>query len=327
MALKWFLLAILMAFDALFLAAVIAKYRESARASRWIPATGTIKSSSAQARRVARTSASGRAAIKDSELRNFAVIRYEFRANGRTVSGTRIGIADDLGNYQVAEKLKRYPVGAAVTVFHDRERPESCVLERDMPARGLEIAILGGALVAVCGVIFVLVSGGFVSGLSRLVPHADQAPAAMFVAVLGLFVSWFGVGLYRRGAATHAWPSTTGTIASSAAEGVAIRFSFNTFRDNSVGRVFRQRTVYTYCVAGVTYRSDTTSFGAQSYASFRLLAERGAARFQPGQPVEVFYNPAIPEQAVLTRGAPGQSLVWLVALGLFGLAARLAGLA
>jgi len=326
MPLKWFLLAILLAFDGLFLAAVIAKYRETRRARLWIATPGTIKASASQARRVKRASGSGRPVIEDSEIRNFAAVRYEFRANGRTFSGSRISLADDLGNHQVAEKLRRYPVGASVTVFHDRDRPDACVLERDMPGRAFEVAILAGVLVGVCGVLFALVSGGVVSGPGRLAPKGDHAPEALFAAALGLCAAWIGFALHRRGAATRAWPATTGEIMSSAVEGVRIRFTFNPFRYFGAGRVFRPRTIYTYRVAGVAYESDRTSFGAQSYASFRLLAERGAARFEPGQPVAVFYDPARPEQAVLIRGAPGLFVVWLAAAGLFAIAAGLAGL-
>jgi hypothetical protein len=46
----------------------------------------------------------------------------------------------------------------------------------------------------------------------------------------------------------------------------------------------------------------------------------------PGQPVEVYYNPAAPEQAVLRRGAQGELIIYLTVAALIVIALRLAGL-
>jgi hypothetical protein len=56
-----------------------------------------------------------------TETRNFAAVRYAFNVNGRRVEGTRIGIADDPGNFQVAEKLRLYPV--KMTPMSDTKTP------------------------------------------------------------------------------------------------------------------------------------------------------------------------------------------------------------
>jgi len=323
--LKWFLLIVVLAFDGVFLAAVTTKYLEVKRASYWAAVQGKIVSSKSVARRVDKISSDGpRSKIHDTELRNFAVVKYVFEADGRRVEGGRIGIGEDLGNFQVAEKLKRYPVGAQVTVYYDRNRPSESVLERDIPLRSFEIAILIGILVGLGCVFLLLSSDNIMSGLAALMPDSAQSSAAVFLAVLAILIVVFGYALKDKGAATQKWPSAEGVILASHAQ--KVKFGKRYRPGISARRLFRDRTTYSYTIDGVTYHSDRTSFGAQTYATFGFFARKAAARFQPGQVLPVFYNPKAPEEAVLIRGAPGQVLVWIAAAALFALAAHLAGI-
>lgn len=323
--LKWLLLLIVMAFDGLFLAAVITKYLEVKRASFWAAVPGKIVSSRSEARRVEKTSAGGtRTRIRDTELRNFAVVKYVFQADGMRREGQRISLAGDVGNYQVAEKLKRYPVGANVTVYYDRHRPTQSVLERDMPMRAFEIAILIGILIGLGCVFLLLISDNVMATVARLIPNSPQASGAVFCAILAALIATFGYGLHRKGEETRTWPSTKGTVLASDVVAVKLGRQYRWWVLNR--RLIRDRTTYGYEVGGVSYRSDRTSFGAQAYASFDLFARRAALRFEPGASVEVYYNPLSPTEAVLVRGAPGQWLAWIAATAVLALAARLAGL-
>jgi hypothetical protein len=321
--LKLLLSGIVIAFYGLFMAAVISKYREVRQASLWVPAPARIVSSRSEARKITKRSGTGSSAVKDTEIRNFAAIRYAFTVNGRRIEGQRIGIGEDLGNFRVAEKLLHYPVGKDVTVFYDRKRPENCVLERDISDRTFKIAILCGALFGVCGMLAIFASSGVLTWVRNLGGGAGLPSGAMFLAILGSLVAVFAYALHQRGAATFRWPRVIGTIASSSVDVVKTEPS-DSYRGRT-RRLFRARTVYTYRVAGVTYKSDRTSFGGQSYASFRFFANVGATRFAAGQEVEVFYNPDAPEQAVLTQGAPGQFIVWLAAVAFLAGAAHFAG--
>lgn len=58
---------------------------------------------------------------------------------------------------------------------------------------------------------------------------------------------------------------------------------------------------YRYTVAGQTYEGGRINIGAQVGSSKRD-AERILAPYPPGSTVEVFYDPAAPENAVLERG-------------------------
>lgn len=321
--LKLLLSGIVMAFYGLFMAALIRKYRQVRQTYLWIAASGRIVSSRSEGRGISKWTGSGRDAIKDTEIRNFALIRYIFEADGRRVEGTRISLSEDLGNLQVAEKLQRYPVGARVTVFHDKDAPENCVLERDVSGRGLKIGILAGTLFGICGLVTLAAVFDWLGHLGR---GPGLTPSAVFLAIVGLFAVAFGYALHRRGAATSHWSRVTGTIVSSSVDTVEMRPSFNPAHIWRIRTLYRSRTCYAYTVAGVTYESDRTSFGAQSYASFRLFAKHGVAQFAAGQPVDVFYNPDAPEQAVLTPGTPGEFMVWLTAATSLAGALRLEGL-
>jgi hypothetical protein len=324
MELKWLLFCILMAMDGLVMVAAVTKYIEVKRASLWAGVPGKITSSRSEARKVETSSGSGRDRTVDSEIRNFATVSYEFRADGRKQTGNRISIAHDVGNYQVAEKLAKYPVGAKVTVFYDRNKPTDNVLEREMSMRGFEITFLIGALVAAVAVLAMLLTENVGAIVAQYVPQNGRTSGGIFVAVMASLMVLFANAIYQRGQATFTWPKVEGVVATSQVDAVRSYY----MRGNGLTyywHLFRSRTVYDYQVNGVAYKSDRASYGAQTYASFTLLAKREADRYVAGDSIEVFYDPKSPEQAVLVRGAPGQWLVWVMAVVLFALAARLIG--
>ncbi|MDB5529124.1 MAG: hypothetical protein JWR51_2227 [Devosia sp.] len=325
MELKWLLFCILMAMDGLVMVAAVTKYIEVKRASLWAGVPGKITSSRSEARTIRSTSGTGRDRTEDTEIRNFATVGYEFHADGKKQTGNRISIAHDVGNYQVAEKLAKYPVGAKVTVFYDRNRPADNVLEREMSMRGFEITFLIGALVAAVAVLAMLLTENVGAIVAQYVPQNGRTSGGIFVAVMASLMVLFANAIYRRGQATFTWPKVEGVVATSQVDAVRSHY----MRGNGFiyyYHLFRSRTVYDYGVNGVEYKSDRASYGAQTYASFTVLAQREADRYVAGDSVEVYYDPKSPENAVLVRGAPGQWLVWVVAVALFALAARLIGL-
>lgn len=212
-----------------------------------------------------------------------------------------------------------------MTVFYDRNKPSDNVLEREISTRSFEIALLIGALIAVVGVFGMLITEDVGAVLAQFVPQNGRTSGAMFVAVMGVIALVFGYAVYQQGAATFKWPKVQGRIARSDADAVRAYY----LRPGGVrryGYLFRSQTVYDYQVNGVRYESDRTSYGAQAYASFTLLARRSAGQFAAGESAEVFYNPVSPEQAVLVRGASGQWVIWVGGTGLFAVAATLIGL-
>src|SRR5258705_9270858 len=100
------------------LAMIAHKLIQARRASRWPQAAGGIVKSESAA---TRHQASGKA----TELLNVPLVEYEFSANGRKFTGTRISIGDDKGGANTEDTLAHYPVGATVMVYYDPNDPKN----------------------------------------------------------------------------------------------------------------------------------------------------------------------------------------------------------
>lgn len=70
-----------------------------------------------------------------------------------------------------------------------------------------------------------------------------------------------------------------------------------------LGPHFFRRVNYGYAVDGVEYSSTRYSFGGDQ--RFRTRAQAEAAQPGTGQPIQIYFNPAIPSEAVINpHGAP-----------------------
>ena len=167
------------------------KYWEVRKASHWLRTPGKVLSAKAVARRVrtaeTRSSAKGGA---DRQVRNFAEVRYEYRVRGKRFVGNRVSLGEDLGDFQVAETLARYPEGKAVVVHYDPGRPDQAVLEHGAPEGVWRTMIL------FIGVLIVLFVGGTV-GFERMVQllqhRLAQPQNAVPVAALGGLALFMGL--------------------------------------------------------------------------------------------------------------------------------------
>ncbi|EJN13030.1 Protein of unknown function (DUF3592) [Bradyrhizobium sp. YR681] len=124
--------AMLLAPLALILVAAIVKTWQAREARSWPQTPGKVVTSIAELREV-RVSDDEREGGYRMESRNFANVTYEYSVGGRKLRCNRISIGEDLGNFQVAEKLAKYPAGSIVTVYYNPRHPEQAVLERDLP--------------------------------------------------------------------------------------------------------------------------------------------------------------------------------------------------
>ena len=96
-----------------------------------------------------------------NEQRNYANIIYEYSVAGQKLRNNRVSIGEDRGNFEVAETIAKYPVGAIVTVYYNPLHPKEAVLERDLP-KGLW-GCLGIGTVIVLAIVF-----GSAFGLNKL---------------------------------------------------------------------------------------------------------------------------------------------------------------
>ena len=102
-------------------------------------------------------------------------------------------------------------------------------------------------------------------------------------------------------AASESWPSVNGSIThSSVSHSVS---SSNKFR-------YIPKVQYKYEIDGIEYSNDTIQFVSVSWEfKDRFRAERVIKPYSKGKIVDVFYDPAEPENSVLKKGSVG-GLPW-----------------
>lgn len=320
MTIRWGLFTFAMSLDAAFLFMVIGKAREVRHASHWLSAPGKILSSRSEARQVRimlsdDSSRSGRDTRNATELRNFAVVTYEYATPLGKMRGDRISIGEDLGLSPVAAKLKPYPPGARVTVFYDPLDQTHCVLERDMPGKAFTIAIALGIVFAIVAVGMLLASGDVLEDLQRSGKTPLQIGLALMAGLAGGSILWQGIKLQAQADKARRWPKTRGVVK-----------SCDTGAPPSQMPSLRPaKTSFTYQIGERAYQGERVEFGAQLGAVWQVLAQGRLESFEPGQKVEVSYDPANPSSAVLRTEVPGLMLLGAASLTLLGGALRLIG--
>jgi len=297
----------------LLIVAALAKMLDVRRAATWSTAAGRIVKADTQARR-------HRFAGEATTVKTVPVVEYEFSAGGRTWRGSRISIGDDAGGAHTEATLRRYPVGAAVSVYYDPGNPKNCVLERDIPAgvrKGLAILAAFGVVVAV-GLYYLVTSGPRL--LSAYLPDGnDNAPFVIAIACFGLLVLLFSIASYRSSRKAADWPMVRGTVLSSGSERIQKRESGRT------QTYYVPAVEYGYRVNDVDYVSRQIKLGVVLSAD-PAYAASVAVRYPQGSGVDVHYDPANPSNAALENPRGVHWLLLAVALGCFAVAAHAAGI-
>ena len=204
-----------------------------------------------------------------------------------------MNLAVDAGNFEVAETLRRYPEGKAVTVVYNPAAPQECILERDDPANirnaWLAVAVLVGLIAAG----FVAITQG-ADWLSGIVAKPARTPLVVVLGLFALVMAVFArmVGLEAR--AVRKWPTTPGRITQS--EVVTTTQEHRRARSGAVRYVtmYVPRIVFTYQVDGTSFKGD--NIGWSGSASTPALAEKHVKRYA-ASPGRVFYNPQDPTKS------------------------------
>lgn len=294
----------------LVVVAIAAKMLEVRKAAAWSTAVGRVVKSGTGTDH-------HRFAGDATTVKTMPVVEYEFSVGGSTMRGNRIGIGEDTGGANTEATVRRYPVGAIVTVFYDPANPKNCVLERDIPKGvGKGLAILAGFVVVLAGVVYWLVTSA-----PRLVeqhyPNAN-APVVIIVASLGVLALLIFVASWRLSRRAADWPLVRGTVLSSGTEKIEKRLSGRTTIHHAPA------VEYGYRVNDIDYVSrqiklNVTMSSSQSYAA------GVAARYPQGSVVDVRYDPANPANAALENPTGMHLLLLVVAVALFAFAAHQAG--
>ena len=303
--LPWFVYLMLLAPLGLILGAAAYKSLQVRAACEWPQAAGKVVISNAELRDF-KLIDSERADGYRTEQRNFANIVYEYSVAGKKLRNNRVSIGEDLGNFEVAETIAKYPAGAVVTVYYNPLHPNEAVLERDLP-KGIW-GCLGIGTAIVLAIVF-----GSAFGLHHITDYLstrlNDPKLSVLVVALGAFgfvISLFALALHRQASLAKQWPQVTGTIKLSAVE------QYRTAPDDheSSGHVMYQRKVnYTYRYNNISYTRMHSSFASNSASSSGWLAHKFTTSYQDGATVKVYVDPANPAEATLE---PGASFVWVI---------------
>jgi hypothetical protein len=294
----WFVYLVLAAFPGLIAFAAIYKYFEVRRASRWPSVPGRVVVSMSEKRSVDSLGES-----TDTEVRNFAKVVYEYKIATKTYRCDRVSIGENLGNFEVAETLAKYPLGKAVTVHYNPNNRAEAVLERELPSflwKGVIIIVL-----VLAGVILGAIFGlkGLTSFLEATIPNATKAP--FVTACIGFAALWalMVFGMQRAAARARLWPTAPGRVETSDVRSYQVRSRSTGESSASWKEKCRPNVVYGYDVAGVHYRGDKISYFS-SGSNSEDIARKVAKRYPVGTQLTVHYNPDNPGESAIDPRAP-----------------------
>jgi hypothetical protein len=314
--LPWFVYAILLAPLGLLLVAAAYKSLQVRAAREWPSAAGKVVVSKTELRQV-KVIDSDRAEGHRFEERNFADIVYEYSVAGRKLRNNRVSIGEDRGNFQVAETIAKYPVGAVVTVYYNPLHPDQAVLERDLP-KGMW-GCLGIGTAIVLAIVF-----GSAIGLHRVtefvstrIPQHGNSAAAVAFAAFGTAVALFALVLHRQASLAMKWPVVSGTIKLSDIEQYRAALQDGSSRAQTM---YQRRVSYTYKYNNLTYTNVHASLASNVASTSSWLVRKSTTDYQNGASVKVWVNPDNPSQATLEPRAGFVWVLWLAAAAIWGVA-------
>ncbi|GEP59231.1 DUF3592 domain-containing protein [Reyranella soli] len=294
----------------LFVVAVANKMLEVRRAAGWSTAVGRIVKSGTAAEH-------HRFAGETTTVKTMPAVEYEFSVGGRKIRGDRISVGEDSGGANTEATLRRYTVGAAVTVYYDPANPKNCVLERGVPEGvGKGLAILVGGVIVFVGIVYWLVTAA-PHLIEQHYPHANT-PVVIFAAAFGLLVLLFFIASWRLSRRAADWPLVRGSVLSSGTERIENR------SDGRTTVTYAPAVEYGYRVNDVDYVGRQVKLGVTMSAS-ESYAAGVSARYPKGAVVDVHYDPANPTNAALENPTGTRWLLLVVAIALFALAVQQAG--
>jgi hypothetical protein len=316
--LPWFVYAMLLAPLGLLLVAAIVKTWQVREARGWPQAPGKVVTSVAELRDV-KVFDDDREGGSRLESRNFANVTYEYSVGGRKMRNSRISIGEDLGNFEVAEKLAKYPAGSIVTVYYNPHHPDQAVLERDLP-KGL-----WGCLSIGTAIVLAIVFGsafGLNQGYAYLAQHIGRPDLAGLVVgfgAFGLVIALMGFAVRKQASMATRWPVVPGTIKLSGIE------EYHEASEPGEARgveMFGKRVTYTYLYQNISYTNECARVAAGTPSASDDMLRKLMSRYQDGATVEVRVNPDNPAEATLDARGDGR-----IAYVLWGIAAIFAALA
>jgi Protein of unknown function (DUF3592) len=349
----WIVIAV---FGGIVLLATVVKLREVWRCSKWLVTSGKVVDSKVESRR--------RGGLRQGEdtdtMGNYPLVVFEYTVEGQNYKGKRISVGEQMPDFQVAETLGKYPVGAAVDVFYNPLSPGQSVLERDLPPNFIKAFAGIFVFLFACAIILPIGIREFTERIAGYIDKPENGAVVSVLLGLFIFVVLLTVALHRQLQKADGWPSTAGKVVSSFVEA-----ALTVAMDGSTRSVFRRtvvyqaKVIYSYQVRGRTYQGDRLTLGRSSAGSVvarvvnRFKAKTNSKRqpdfvdstpdkrgnsdavpawvtgrvlsYPAGMAIKVFYNPENPAEAIVEKQISGILWLYMVAAVLLLLALKLAG--
>jgi Protein of unknown function (DUF3592) len=307
--LPWYVYAMLLAPLGLVLFAGAYKSLQVRAAAEWPSTPGWVVVSNSEVRDV-RVLDDKREDGFHLEPRNFANIVYQYSVSGQSLSNNRVSIAEDGGNFGVAETIARYPVGAEVTVYYNSRHPRDAVLERDLP-QGRLWRYLGigtaGTLAIIFGALF-----GF-NQLTELIAtrlgNPRMSAPVVFFAAFGSILALFALAIRKQASLAAKWPVVPGTIKMSDIEQYRAAPDKGSFARGPI--MYRRQVSFAYRFNNVAYSCVNGSFATGINSTSGWLIRKFTSAYQDGANVNVYVNPLNPSEATLD---PRGGLVWVLSI-------------
>lgn len=151
---------------------------------------------------------------------------------------------------------------------------------------------------------------GVMQGMAAIMIAVVSVPFLIVAAVL----AWIAYRRRREAQdAVQGWSRTEGRIL---AAGVQSYLSRQTRQGGSTSMVtmYRPAVSYEYRAGGRSFTGNRLSMGLPLGYGSQKMAQRYVAKYSTGAPVQVYYNPANPEEAVLELKARGVGLLSGIAM-------------
>ena len=155
-------------------------------------------------------------------------------------------------------------------------------------------AVLAGLIILGFGIFFLI--GGFAA------PTPEKLAGTVIFPAIGIVIALFSYNAYSTRMASNAWPTVGGVIVKSEIE--THDHSTSSDGNQKSEAVQYPKIAYDYQIDGQNYKGTRISFSSSSVNAQQLIS-----RYPQGKPVQVYYNPDKPRQAVLVPGGGGFNIV------------------
>ncbi|MGL9620588.1 DUF3592 domain-containing protein [Bradyrhizobium sp. U531] len=244
------------------------------------------------------------------------IIRYRYRAGGQELEGDKVAVGGIAMTTRVlAAKLAgRYPVGAHVDVYVDPKHPTEALLEPDTAQNVAALVAFTIVFGLIAGTLTAHALAGHVLYAARNVPlFVFALPIILLVG--GVFCVVAYVRTRRLASASLRWPTAAGRITHCGVIEEVVEEKSDDDDKPGISKLRHRYQVdlrYAYRVGNRDFTGTEANWGGTMITGLHEVAAKDAARYHPGQSVQVYYDPDRPGHAVLEPSSGEGALAPLI---------------